>query len=70
MQKIVFTSVILVTIVALSSCSSTGEREDAMQLEGMMPKEDNATIDAMMKKTEKNNDAMMKKEPSDTMMTR
>lgn len=41
------------TIVVLSSCSLTGEREDAMQLEGMMPKEDNATIDAMMKKLTK-----------------
>jgi hypothetical protein len=32
-----------------------------MKLEGMMPKEDNKTIDAMMKKTE-GDDAMMKKE--------
>lgn len=69
MQKIIFTSAILTTIVVLSSCSLTGEREDAMQLEGMMPKEDNATIDAMMKKTDQNNDAE-KKEASDAMMTR
>lgn len=69
MQKIIFTSAILTTIVVLSSCSPTGEREDAMQLEGMMPKEDNATIDAMMKKTDQNNDAE-KKEASDAMMTR
>ena len=47
----------------------TGEREDAMQLEGMMPKEDNATIDAMMKKTDKNYDTE-KKEESGAMMTR
>ena len=52
MQKIIFTSAILTTIVVLSSCSLWGEREDAIQLEGMMPKEDNKTIDAMMKKTE------------------
>lgn len=69
MQKIIFTSAILTTIVVLSSCSLTGEREDAMQLEGMMPKEDNATIDAMMKKTDQNNDAE-KKEASDAMTTR
>jgi|GEM_PF-1497478 len=32
-----------------------------MKLEGMMPKEDNKTIDAMMKKTE-GEDTMMKKD--------
>lgn len=32
-----------------------------MKLEGMMPKEDNKTIDAMMRKTE-GDDTMMKKE--------
>jgi hypothetical protein len=33
----------------------------------MMPKEDNRTIDAMMKKTETNNDTMMQKQ-DDAMM--
>jgi hypothetical protein len=33
----------------------------------MMPKEDNRTIDAMMKKTETNNDTMMQKQ-GDAMM--
>lgn len=32
-----------------------------MKFEGMMPKEDNKTIDAMMRKTE-GDDAMMRKE--------
>ncbi len=36
-----------------------------MRLEGMMPKEDNKTIDAMMKKTAENGNAMMKKETSE-----
>ncbi len=41
-----------------------------MKLEGMMPKEDNATIDAMMKKTEDNAESMEKKDevPEDAMM--
>lgn len=46
----------------LSGCGLSREREDTMKLEGMMPKEDNKTIDAMMKKTETNNDAMMQKQ--------
>lgn len=60
MKKIVLTSVIVASIVTLSSCGLSDEREDTMKLEGMMPKEDNKTIDAMMKKTEW--DAMMKQE--------
>lgn len=55
MKKIVLTSLIVVSIFTLSSCGLSGEREDAMKLEGMMPKEDNRTIDAMMKKTEADN---------------
>lgn len=52
MKKIVLTATIITSILILSSCSFTREREDVMKLEGMMPKEDNKTIDAMMKKTE------------------
>ena len=59
MKRILFTSVIIGSIVTLSSCGLSGEREDTMKLEGMMPKEDNKTIDAMMKKTEANKEAMM-----------
>lgn len=40
-----------------------------MKFEGMMPKEDNKTIDAMMKKTESDNGMMKKEEPvGDAMM--
>lgn len=67
MKRILFTSVIIGSIVTLSSCGLSGEREDTMKLEGMMPKEDNRTIDAMMKKTETNNDTMMQKQ-DDAMM--
>ncbi len=67
MKRILFTSVIIGSIVTLSSCGLSGEREDTMKLEGMMPKEDNKTIDAMMKKTEANNDTMMQKQ-DDAMM--
>jgi hypothetical protein len=67
MKRILFTSVIIGSIVTLSSCGLSGEREDTMKLEGMMPKEDNRTIDAMMKKTETNNDTMMQKQ-GDAMM--
>lgn len=59
MKRILFTSVIIGSILTLSSCGLSGEREDTMKLEGMMPKEDNKTIDAMMKKTEANKEAMM-----------
>lgn len=62
MKRILFTSVIIGSIVMLSGCGLSREREDTMKLEGMMPKEDNKTIDAMMKKTETNNDAMMQKQ--------
>jgi hypothetical protein len=61
MKKIVLTSVIVASILTLSSCGLSGEREDTMKLEGMMPKEDNKTIDAMMRKTE-GDDAMMRQE--------
>lgn len=45
------------------------EVEDAMKLEGMMPKEDQQAVDAMMKKTEENAEAMKKDEvPEDAMM--
>lgn len=64
MKKIVLTSIIVGSIITLSSCGLSGEREDTMKLEGMMPKEDNKTIDAMMKKTEANNDVMMQKQDS------
>lgn len=40
-----------------------------MKFEGMMPKEDNRTIDAMMRKTESDNGMMRKEEPAgDAMM--
>lgn len=40
-----------------------------MKLEGMMPKEDQQAVDAMMKKTEENSEAMEKDEaPQDAMM--
>lgn len=61
MKKTVVTGLILASLIVLSGCSMTNEQEDTMKLEGMMPKEDNKTIDAMMKKTE-GDDAMMKQE--------
>jgi thioredoxin 1 len=57
--------VLLVGVMVLSSCSLLSpktERDDAMKLEWMMPKEDNQAVDAMMKKTEENSDSMMKKD--------
>ena len=61
-MKNIIASILLVTsMVILSGCSLTWEKEDAMKLEGMMPKEDNKTIDAMMKKTE-GEDAKMKED--------
>lgn len=75
MKKILVGSLIVVSAVALSSCTfgTKKTQEDTMMLEGMMPKEDNKTIDAMMKKTDSNNTtkkadtepkAMMKKDDS------
>lgn len=61
MKKTIMSGVILTSLILLSGCSLTNEQEDTMKLEGMMPKEDNKTIDAMMKKTE-GEDAMMKKD--------
>ena len=61
MKKTIVTGFVLASLILLSGCSLTNEKEDTMKLEGMMPKEDNKTIDAMMKKTE-GDDAMMKKE--------
>lgn len=63
MGKVALTSLILASIVVLSSCSTPREREDAMILEGMMPKEDTVMqkdkpVDAMMKK----DDAVMMKQ--------
>lgn len=73
MKKLLVGSLLIISAVALSSCTIGAKKiqEDSMKLEGMMPKEDNKTIDAMMKKTEanateENNAMMMKKE--DTMM--
>lgn len=66
MKRILFTSLIIGSIVTLSSCGLSGEREDTMKLEGMMPKEDNKTIDAMMKKTEANKEAMMQNQENAT----
>lgn len=56
--------ILAIVLIASYSLSDRGsrEQEDAMKLEGMMPKEDNATIDAMMKKTEENAEAMKKQE--------
>lgn len=62
------TSVIVASIVTLSSCGLSDEREDTMKLEGMMPKEDNKTIDAMMKKTEGDGAMMKKEEPAGDVM--
>ena len=59
MKKIIISGFVFTSLILLSGCSLTNEKEDAMKLEGMMPKEDNKTIDAMMKKTE-GDDAMMK----------
>jgi len=39
-----------------------------MKLEGMMPKEDNKTIDAMVKKTEGDSAIMKKEEPAEDAM--
>ena len=61
MKKTIVSGVVLTSLIILSGCSLTNEKEDTMKLEGMMPKEDNKTIDAMMKKTE-GDDAMMKQE--------
>ncbi len=69
MKKTIATGVVLTSLIILSGCSLTNEKEDAMKFEGMMPKEDNRTIDAMMKKTESDNGMMKKEEPAgDAMM--
>lgn len=70
MKKITLVSAIIVSAVVLSSCSllKGNERDDAIKLEGMMPKEDNKTIDAMMKKVEENQDAMDKEEAKEDAM--
>ncbi len=54
MKKIIAGGLVLTTVALVSSCTLFPKREveDAMKLEGMMPKEDQKTIDAMMKKTE------------------
>lgn len=68
MKKNIVVVLLLIALVVISGYGflnrGSSEQEDAMKLEGMMPKEDDATIDAMMKKTEENADAMMKKEVS------
>ena len=71
MKKIIAGGLVLTTVALVSSCTLFPKREveDAMKLEGMMPKEDQKTIDAMMKKTEENSEAMEKDEaPQDAMM--
>lgn len=72
MKKIIAGGLVLTTVALVSSCTLFPKREveDAMKLEGMMPKEDQQTIDAMMKKTEENAEAMEKKDevPQDAMM--
>ncbi|MBP6920925.1 hypothetical protein KBB89_00020, partial [Candidatus Gracilibacteria bacterium] len=64
MKKITLIPVVLLSAIVLSSCNpfvlKRTEREDAMKLEGMMPKEDDQAVEAMMEKTEGNSDAMMK----------
>lgn len=59
-----------ILVIAATLMSGRSETEDAMKLEGMMPKEDQQAVDAMMKKTEENAEAMEKKDeaPQDTMM--
>lgn len=71
MKKIIAWWLTLATVALVSSCSlfPKQEVEDAMKLEGMMPKEDQQAVDAMMKKTEENSEAMEKDEvPEDAMM--
>jgi thioredoxin 1 len=71
MKKTTFVLVLLMSVLVLSSCSllPSNEKEDAMKMEGMMPKEDQQAVDAMMKKTEENADAMEKDgAPQDAMM--
>jgi thiol-disulfide isomerase/thioredoxin len=71
MKKIIAGGLTLATVALVSSCTlfPKSEVEDAMKLEGMMPKEDQKTIDAMMKKTEENSESMEKDEaPEDAMM--
>jgi thiol-disulfide isomerase/thioredoxin len=63
MKKIIVPMLLVTSMIVLTGCSLTQEKEDAMKLEGMMPKEDNKMIDAMMRKTE-GEDAMMKKDTS------
>lgn len=71
MKKIIAGGLTLATVALVSSCSlfPKQEVEDAMKLEGMMPKEDQQAVDSMMKKTEENAEAMEKDEaPQDAMM--
>lgn len=71
MKKIIAGGLTLATVALVSSCTLFPKREveDAMKLEGMMPKEDQQAVDAMMKKTEENAEAMEKDEaPQDAMM--
>lgn len=72
MKKIIAGGLVLASVALVSSCTlfPKSEVEDAMKLEGMMPKESQQEVDAMMKETEENSDAMMKKDeaPEDAMM--
>lgn len=68
MKKTIMSGVILTSLILLSGCSLTNEQEDTMKLEGMMPKEDQQAVDAMMKKTEENAAAMEKDEASEDAM--
>lgn len=59
MRNIALVVLVLASTLILSGCnwSEKGERDDAIRLEGMMPKEDNETVNAMIKKTDENKQA-------------
>lgn len=65
MKKILAGSLVVITAITLSGCTFGVKKaqEDTMRLEGMMPKEDNKTIDAMVKQTGSSN--AMKKETAE-----
>lgn len=71
MKKIIVICLFIALAIIIFSYTWAPKREveDAMKLEGMMPKEDQQAVDAMMKKTEENAAAMEKyEEPEDAMM--
>ena len=71
MKKIIVICLFIALAIIIFSYTWAPKREveDAMKLEGMMPKEDQQAVDAMMKKTEENAAAMEKDEaPEDAMM--